>query len=348
MFKITVIPNDVYIEKGRGSQYLNFDFLLENPTNKKLEINTIQVSLFDKEDKLILRKLVNKNGMPGSIYTLSNIKLKPNGTLCIFNPFYFFDESLDIKKMQYEFLLDSFEDKKKYRSQITVTPIYYETKANLILPLKERFIVYDGHDFYSHHRRVDLPRLSKEYHADFKYNSSRYAYDFCVVNEKGDLYKAEGKNNEDWFGFGVSVYSPGDGKVVEVVNDMKDNILGKKMFDFKEAYKNPKSFIGNYLVVDHKNGEYSMIGHMKQGSIKVKEGEEVKQGQHIAKMGFSGATANLVHIHYQLCNGPNLLIYEGIPSYFRNFFYIVGSKRIKVKKGQIDTGDIAESCYDKY
>jgi len=42
-------------------------------------------------------------------------------------------------------------------------------------------------------------------------------------------------------------------------------------------------------------------------------------------------------------NGIELFGSEGLPSYFRNFNRILGSNMIKVRKGQIDTGDIVET-----
>ena len=344
MIKITVIPSNVYIEKGRCCQYLNFDFLLENTTSEELEINTIQVLIFDSGHKLLSRRFINRNGSPASIYTLPNIKIAPKDTLYIFNPFYFFDADLKFKSLYYTFYFDSPTNIWKYKSEVIINPVYYETKTDLILPLNDRLIVYDGHEFYSHHRRIDLTHpMARQ--IGVKANSGRYAYDFCVVNKNGDLYKGEGNSNEDWFGFGVKVYAPGKGRIVEVVDNIQDNILGERMFDFDEVSRNPKSMAGNYVIIDHKNGEYSLIGHFMQGSIDVKEGDEIEQGQYIAQMGFSGATADWVHIHYELRDGIELFGSEGLPSYFGNFNRILGSNMIKVEKGQIDTGDIVESLF---
>ena len=124
MINITVIPNNVYIEKGRCCQYLNFDFLLENTTDEELEINTIQVSIFDSGHNLLSRRFINRNGSPASIYTLPNIKLAPKGTLYIFNPFYFFDTDLEFESLYYTFYFDSSTDIWKYKSEVIVNPVY--------------------------------------------------------------------------------------------------------------------------------------------------------------------------------------------------------------------------------
>ncbi len=347
--KITVVPQQVYIERGEMSQYLNFDFLVENLTDRKLRLDTIQVSVLDQEGRLVLRRFVNQNGLSPSIYTIPKIDIEEKGSLFIFNPFYSFDRTLHLKKLHYEFLFDSESGGSRYKSEVGVSPLAYETKTDLILPLKGRLIVYDGHDFYAHHRRIDLTHpVARQ--IGIRTNRGRYAYDLCVVNEKGDLYRGEGDKKEDWFGFKVAVYAPGDGKVAVVVDHIPDNTLDGNRVAYPEGISFPESFLktpnlfaGNYVVIDHRNGEYSMIAHLKQGSAKVREGDEVKQGQPIAQMGFSGSTGWWVHIHYELGNGKDLWNSEGLPSYFRDFRRLLGSRPVKVKRGQIDTGDIVES-----
>jgi murein DD-endopeptidase MepM/ murein hydrolase activator NlpD len=99
---------------------------------------------------------------------------------------------------------------------------------------------------------------------------------------------------------------------------------------------------GNYVVVDHLNGEFSWFGHLKQGSISAKIGQLVKQGEVIARMGASGDSL-FPHLHYELRNGVGAKEVEGLPSYFTDFRRLLRAKPIIVKTGQVDTGDIVES-----
>jgi murein DD-endopeptidase MepM/ murein hydrolase activator NlpD len=99
---------------------------------------------------------------------------------------------------------------------------------------------------------------------------------------------------------------------------------------------------GNYVIIDHLNGEYSWFGHLKQGSVKVKVGQQVRQGEVIAQMGASGDSL-FPHLHYELRNGIGARAVEGLPSYFNNFRRLLGSRAVVVRKGQVDTGDIVES-----
>jgi len=333
--KVTAKPQPIYIEKGASSQHLNFDFVVENLTDDTLLVSSIEVSVFDGKEKLILRKFVDGNGSSPSIQTVPNRELESKKPVLIFNPFYSFAFDVELTKLRYEFSFESKDRKKQFKSEVTVAPVYYETKTNLILPLKGRTIVYDGHDFYAHHRRFDymLPPLQQ---LGFNSNFMRYSYDFCPVNEQGEMYKGKAENNEDWFGFGMPVYAPGDGKIAVSSDGMLDN----RSFDESALSTKPMTLFGNYVVIDHLNGEYSVFGHLKQGSIRVKVGNVIKQGQQIARIGASGS-ANIPHLHYELQNGVDTKA-EGLPSYFRNFRRVLGSRVTEVKIGQVDSGDIVQ------
>jgi murein DD-endopeptidase MepM/ murein hydrolase activator NlpD len=47
---------------------------------------------------------------------------------------------------------------------------------------------------------------------------------------------------------------------------------------------------GNYITIDHGNGEFSHYAHLATGTFVVKNGERVEQGQALATAGNSGYT----------------------------------------------------------
>ena len=61
---------------------------------------------------------------------------------------------------------------------------------------------------------------------------------------------------------------------------------------------------GNYVVIEHSDGNYTYYAHMAQGSITVMAGDTVKQGQVIGKMGNSGSSTG-VHLHFEVRSGGN-------------------------------------------
>ena len=61
---------------------------------------------------------------------------------------------------------------------------------------------------------------------------------------------------------------------------------------------------GNYIIIQHTDGNYTLYAHLYENSITVGEGEAVKQGQVIAKMGSSGNSTG-AHLHFEVREGQN-------------------------------------------
>ncbi|MEP7361877.1 MAG: M23 family metallopeptidase [Acidobacteriota bacterium] len=73
-------------------------------------------------------------------------------------------------------------------------------------------------------------------------------------------------------------------------------------FDLKLGQTPGRRIFGNYITVQHDDGEYSHYAHLRTGSFRVKEGERVVQGQPLATAGNSGYTVGQgggqhVHVH---------------------------------------------------
>ena len=130
-----------------------------------------------------------------------------------------------------------------------------------------------------------------------------------------------------------------------MVGDFPDNTLTASGTVRRNSVVTPTdldTFAGNYVAINHGHGEYSMLGHLREGSVRVQVGQEVVRGEVLATMGLSGATDH-VHLHYQLQNGTDLFGSEGLPSLFRNYLLHRGDQSRQVDIGQIDSGDIVEA-----
>jgi murein DD-endopeptidase MepM/ murein hydrolase activator NlpD len=65
---------------------------------------------------------------------------------------------------------------------------------------------------------------------------------------------------------------------------------------------------GNYISVDHGDGEYSHYGHLATGTFLVRTGERVEQGQALATAGNSGYTLGEgggTHVHVHVTRAPS-------------------------------------------
>jgi murein DD-endopeptidase MepM/ murein hydrolase activator NlpD len=140
------------------------------------------------------------------------------------------------------------------------------------------------------------------------------------------------------------VYAPAGGIVVDMQNTIPDNEFnGKVVKSPRMPADADPDHLGNYIIIDHGNGDFSMLQDLEQGSIMVRTGQLIQAGQQIAKVGFSGAVT-FPHLHYRVMNGQKALTSTGVPSYFDNYKLYKGSNYIMASKGRIDGGDIVESA----
>ena len=167
-------------------------------------------------------------------------------------------------------------------------------KVVVRFPLNERALIGWGGD-----------RLETNYHV-IKPNE-RWAYDILIP-------PAEVKSSklEDYGIYGAKVMAPATGTVVSINNDEKDVDPGSDDF---------QSMAGNhiYLRLDE-SGTYLILAHLKKGSIKVREGQHVNEGEFLAQVGNSGSSSEPhLHIHHQRQNPSKVSMFlaEGLPLYFQ-------------------------------
>lgn len=92
---------------------------------------------------------------------------------------------------------------------------------------------------------------------------------------------------------GVNVLAAADGKVLRTRDGDDDSVKTTEQYDTIRANNRE---CGNGVILDHGNGFLTYYCHLKQGSISVKQGDEIKEGDPIAKVGQSGL-AEFPHLH---------------------------------------------------
>jgi murein DD-endopeptidase MepM/ murein hydrolase activator NlpD len=338
--QVRVVPDPAYVERDAGGQYLNWDFRISNNTGDRAVLTRFEMSVLDKAGRLVSRRFLSAEGAirPG-IETVARREIEAGAESDLFNPFHTIDPALPVETLRFSFQFQA--GPQQYANEVVVRPTTYRPLSELILPLKYRFIVYDGHDYYSHHRRLDLsdPRIKR---VGLTESPIRYAYDFSTVDDTGALHRGNPSNHEEWFAYGTPVHAPGPGRVVSSANDVADNRLDNGRLIPAAAADPIRAILGNHVVIDHQNGEFSFLAHLKVGTVTVKPGDVVARDQLLGQIGFSGDTGTHVHLHYHIAGGVDMGGSQGRPLYFQSHRRLIGTSVIDVREGLLHTGDIVQ------
>lgn len=171
----------------------------------------------------------------------------------------------------------------------------YQTKIQLHLPFRGAWYVYWGGR-----------SVRDNYHA--AYQDQRFAYDFLMI-KNGSTHTGDGTKNEHYHCFDKPIIAPAAGTVVVAVDTIPDNIPGTM---------NPLQPLGNHVIIDHGDNEFSFLAHLEEGSVAVTRGDIVQAGQLIGRCGNSGNSSE-PHVHYHLQNTEVFSKGEGLPAPFRSY-----------------------------
>lgn len=172
----------------------------------------------------------------------------------------------------------------------------YQTKTRLRLPFEGSWLVLWGGRTTAQNRHTIIPE-------------QRFGVDFTIFPE-ARASAADPKSMAAFPAFGKRVLAPAAGTVVAVVDGLEDNAPGSVV-----DHAHP---LGNYVVIDHGNGEVSWLGHLQKSSVAVAAGRKVKAGQLIGLCGSSGATP-MAQLHYHLQTTTDAVTGDGLPAFFSGY-----------------------------
>ena len=141
------------------------------------------------------------------------------------------------------------------------------------------------------------------------------AKDFVAVDNNGFpyhqfnlvlhlFYRLKVENTYAW---NKEVFSPFNGIVVEVSNNVNDrsnlnlfrDLIKGLVLAPRNRNKGMSYFLGNYIIIESTDGIFALLAHLKKGSVLVKKGQNVETSELIAQVGNSGNTIQ-PHLHFQL------------------------------------------------
>ncbi|HKD23731.1 MAG TPA: M23 family metallopeptidase [Rhizomicrobium sp.] len=156
-----------------------------------------------------------------------------------------------------------------------------------------------------------------------------FAYDIARLDEGGLSHNGNGTKFTDYYDYGADVLAAANGHVALAHDgEPEDPKAMRQPGESIDAYfkrllgdqaarlaKGTAGLAGNYVMIDHGNGEYSLYAHLQPGSVAVHEGDIVHAGDRIGKLGSSGNSTE-PHLHFQVCDRADPLMCAGIPITF--------------------------------
>ncbi len=168
--------------------------------------------------------------------------------------------------------------------------------------------------------RIDFP-LKGEWQLLRPPGHHPFAFDFVMTDEKRKKYSKRNKISfflgyipaDRYYCWKKPVYSPIDGTVIQIGTGCKDHqktniwktisLWYNATYKFKPKEVNGKLDIrpntGNYVMVKAKEGYIVFLAHLKNSSIKVKEGQLLRAGELIGNIGNSG-NSTIPHLHINI------------------------------------------------
>jgi murein DD-endopeptidase MepM/ murein hydrolase activator NlpD len=206
--------------------------------------------------------------------------------------------------------------KEEVVSQSQLKVVNHKSKNDYIFPLEGRWLAGAAPSLVSHHRWATI---------------QEFAYDFIQLGNDNFTYQNDGTKLSDYYAYGKPIYAVGEGTVVSVLDSVRESDTQlKRREESEEAYLQRvmenqqqllisgfKYVMGNHVIVKHPNGEYSFYLHLKRGSVSIKPGEFVKQGQLLAELGSSGNSTE-PHLHFHLATGSDISHARSLPIRFSN------------------------------
>ena len=162
----------------------------------------------------------------------------------------------------------------------------------------------------------------------------RYAIDSVGVDQRGrtspvrDWRTVLGSEPPERFvGFGRPLLAPVDGVVVAAHDGEADHKARRSQLALVpyavgqagHLRQGPAAVAGNYMVIrDGVSGMFVALAHLRDGSQRVRVGDQVRSGAVVAQCGNSGNSTQ-PHVHLQVMDSADLTVARGVPVVFARY-----------------------------
>ena len=137
---------------------------------------------------------------------------------------------------------------------------------------------------------------------------SRFGCDFAKIAKVGGeilTWRTPTPDNislSAFYGYGADVIAVADGVVIKTKDGIPENIPRTDRKTNMPVPLTEATVNGNMITLEIGKGQYAFYVHLQPGSIRVNEGDRVRKGQLLAKLGNSGNTDG-PHLHFHVSRG---------------------------------------------
>ena len=283
---------------GRRDALVTFDF--DNRNDRAIRVDHLRVTYFDGD--VAVKSVDPATAMLVAIGLESDPRIDAGShatwpALCLAPP------TAATDRVRFEFVLAERRGVRTVRATQSVDVPLRAPPAGtaLRLPFSGAWRVEQGHTCETGHRRSPI--------------GSEFAWDFAIVSDPTHGGAPPGGS------FGQPVLAPIAGTVVTAVSDVADNETRTEYprRSIAATLRDPLWYFGNYVILDG-GGVYVLLAHLRRGSIVVKAGDTVREGDQLGLAGNSGNT-RLPHLHVQVMDRPDPTdpSVSGLPARFRDY-----------------------------
>lgn len=253
--------------------------------------------------------------LPAQVELVSSPTLMPNQAWVIPNIYLSFHALPD----KLDLIIDTVDmDGKNVSAQTELRVTEYLGRNEYTLPVEGSWFM----KAYPETGRLDHHRFGV---------SNEFGVDLLKLGPGGELFKNDGVLASDWYSYGEKVFAAASGQVAAVHTSAVQKWTrfhpadGESDDEFqRRALREAQAALaadvldwaaGNYIVIEHADGEFSSYLHLKEKSVRVKEGDQVTRGEHIAEVGNTGDSYG-AHLHFQVTNSKDLINGKSLPFSF--------------------------------
>ncbi|WP_407659658.1 M23 family metallopeptidase [Kineococcus indalonis] len=198
---------------------------------------------------------------------------------------------------------------------------------------------------------------------------TRYAIDFTAVDERRRTSLRRGWRTAlgteppgTFLGFGRPVLAPASGVVVVVHDGEPDHaarrspltLLPYLLSQRERLRQGVGAVAGNHVTIEVAGAgpggavAYVAVVHLQRGTVQVREGQRVTEGQALARCGNSGNSTQ-PHVHVQAMDSTDLRTARGLPIAFRSFRERLPGRRAPIRRALAVPGEgsVVEAEHDR-